>query len=86
MSPDDKAELIRIRTSRYLEAGTEEVWVVYPETRELHQFRLADSGETVRIYKGDEPIDVDALFPGLTLRNSEIFQLPPWAEAQLKSE
>ena len=86
MSPDDTAELILLRTRKYLEAGTEQVWVVYPNARELHQFRRGEETETVRVYKGNETIDVAALFPDLTLRNSDIFQLPPWAEAQLKAE
>lgn len=84
MSPDDKAEVILIKTRRYLEAGTEQVWVVYPDSRELHQYRREDAANTVRAYRDDDTVDVEALFPGLALRITDVFRLPPWAEARQK--
>lgn len=56
----------------------DQVWVVYPKAREMHQYR-ADTPETVRVYRGSQPLDVDALFPRLTLTTDQIFKLPPWA-------
>lgn len=80
ISPDDKAELILFRTRKYLEAGTEQVWVVYPESRELHQFQRDRADETVHVYTGDDRVDVEALFPGLPLSLTDIFRLPPWVQ------
>ena len=76
MSPDDKAEIVLLKTRKYLEAGGEEVWVVYPESRELHEYRHGDAADTVRVYRLGDTVDVEALFPGLTLRMADIFRLP----------
>lgn len=79
MSPDDKAATILQKVRAYLNAGTEQVWVVYPEEQELHQFVR---GETeVRVYSRDGLIDTGTLFPGLTLQHRDVFKLPRWAEA-----
>lgn len=77
MSPDDKVEDLQRRIRDYFGAGTEQIWVAFPETREVHQYRRGV--ETIRIYTGDEAIDAEALFPGLELKLTEIFLLPPWA-------
>lgn len=81
MSPDDKAEDVQKRIVDYLSAGTLEVWVVYPEAREVHQHR----GDTdhVRVYRVmTEALEIALLFPGLTLTMNEIFELPEWASKQ----
>ncbi|MBC7812531.1 MAG: Uma2 family endonuclease, partial [Burkholderiales bacterium] len=62
MSPDDSSEEVLKKVREYLAAGSEQVWVVYPQPRELHQFRRGVSD--VRTYTGSETIDVDTLFPG----------------------
>lgn len=75
VSPDDDAEDLLKRTRDYLRAGSEQVWIAYPSEREVHQHK---SGvDTVRVYaKNDDVIDVEGLFPGLTLTVAEIFKLP----------
>lgn len=60
------------KLQEYFRAGTEEVWYVYPETRELHQFT---SPNNPRINQGDAQI-TSPLLPGFTLNLPEIFQLP----------
>ena len=78
MSPSDTAEDIQTKVRTYLDKGTEQVWVIYPSTREVYQYRREQ--QTVRIYSGSEQIDTESLFPGLPLTLDTIFKLPPWAE------
>ncbi len=78
ISPSEIAEDIQTKIRLYLDKGTEQVWIVYPSTRELHQYRRGE--QTVRIYSGSEQIDTESLFPGLVLTLETIFKLPPWAE------
>ncbi len=75
VSPDDDAEDLLKRTRDYLRAGSEQVWVAYPSEREVHQHKRG--ADTVRVYANDsDVIDVEGLFPGLTLTVAEIFKLP----------
>lgn len=79
-SPDDKAEEIMKKVRTYLDKGTEQVWVVYPAARELHQYRRDDSTR-VRLYRAAaEVIDAEPLFPGLQLTLAAVFAMPPWAQ------
>ena len=80
VSPDDDAELLLVRVRRYLKAGPEVVLVAYPNMREVHEYRQRVGVETVRVYKGDEMLDLEALFPGLRLTLTDIFTLPEWAQ------
>ncbi|MFN8448986.1 MAG: Uma2 family endonuclease [Anaerolineae bacterium] len=75
VSPDDDAEDLLKRTRDYLRAGSEQVWIAYPSEREVHQHKRG--ADTVRVYANDsDVIDVEGLFPGLTLTVAEIFKLP----------
>ena len=60
------------KLQEYFRAGTEEVWYVYPESRELHQFT---SPTEPRIWQGDVQITTQ-LLPGLAMSLTEIFRLP----------
>jgi Uma2 family endonuclease len=60
------------KLQEYFRAGTEEVWYVYPETRELHQFT---SPSTSQIRQGDAQITIP-LLPGFTMNLPEIFRFP----------
>ena len=86
MSPDDKAEIVLLKTRKYLEAGTEQVWVVYPESRELHQYLRGAAADMVHVYRQDDTVDVAALFPGLTLHMVDIFRLPSRLRRQTDAE
>lgn len=75
VSPDDDAEDLLKRTRDYLRAGSEQVWIAYPSEREVHQHK--QGADVVRVYAQDtDTIDVEGLFPGLTLTLGEIFALP----------
>lgn len=80
VSPGDDANKLQTKVRNYLDKGTEQVWVVYPETKEVHQYRREGTPELVRIYREHEKIDADALFPGLDLSLDMVFKLPSWAK------
>jgi Uma2 family endonuclease len=78
-SPDDSAEAVQTKVRTYLDKGTQQVWLLYPKTREIHQF-IGGENEVLRVYKGSQEIDAEALFPGIEgLTTDTIFALPQWA-------
>lgn len=82
-SPGDDPDELMYKVSVYLEKGSREVWVVYPKTGWVYQYKR-EGQPAVQLYKGlEEGIDCEALFPGLTLTLAEIFKLPPWMQAQV---
>ena len=76
MSPHDSAQDVQVKVRAYLDKGTEQVWVVYPLLHELHQYRR--DAKTIRVYRGDEQIDTDTIFPGFILTMEMVFKLPDW--------
>jgi Uma2 family endonuclease len=80
VSPGDDANKLQNKIRTYLDKGTEQVWVVYPETKEVYHYRREGTPELVRIYREHEKIDADALFPGLDLSLDMVFKLPSWAK------
>ncbi|MGC9309057.1 MAG: Uma2 family endonuclease, partial [Thermoplasmatota archaeon] len=71
MSPDDSVETVLAKVRTYLAKGTEQVWVVYPSQKEIHQYLQGEKG--VRVYSGDDVIRADSLVPGLSLRAEDLF-------------
>jgi Uma2 family endonuclease len=78
ISPGEKADDIQTKLRTYLAKGTEQVWLVYPTTKELHQYRR-DNNPEIRIYRGSQMLDLADLFPGLELTTDQIFAIPEWA-------
>src|SRR5574341_1066376 len=74
VSPDETAEDIIAKVRDYLEAGSEQVWVLYPDHKELHQYINGDS--TVHTYQFSDTLATDALFPGLVISISDSFSIP----------
>jgi Uma2 family endonuclease len=78
ISPGEDADDVQTKLRTYLEKGTEQVWLVYPTTKELHQYRR-DNNPEIRIYRGSQTLDLADLFPGLELTTDQIFIVPEWA-------
>ena len=78
ISPNDNVEVVQTKVETYLAQGTHEVWLVFPKTQTLHQYRQA-TPDTIRKYTGQDTItrDLFTQMTGLTL--SAIFALPAWA-------
>jgi Uma2 family endonuclease len=74
VSPGDDVNKLLKRVRKYLDFGTEQVWVIYPEVREVHQYRRGS--DMIQVYKDTGQMDVEALFPGLVLMLEAIFKLP----------
>lgn len=81
VSPGDDADKVQTKIRTYLRKGTEQVWIVYPTTREVHQYRR-DNDPEIRIYVGSAQLDTESLFPGLELTTDMIFKLPDWTISQ----
>ena len=78
VSPGDDPDDLQTKRKTYLAKGTDQVWIIYPQTREVHQFRR-DKNPDIRIYREGETLDCGTLFPGLVLTTDMIFRLPAWA-------
>jgi Uma2 family endonuclease len=78
MSPDDKLEDVVKKVGEYFDAGTVQSWVMLPRQKEVYQYVRGKS--KVRIYSGDDEMDVEALFPGLKLSLKDIFALPEFEQ------
>jgi Uma2 family endonuclease len=81
VSPGDDADKLIFKVRTYLEKGTEQVLVIYQSTREVYQYRR-DKNPEIRIYRGSQTLDLDAMFPGLQLTTDMIFTLPKWVSDQ----
>jgi Uma2 family endonuclease len=74
ISPGQSNAALLNRIARYLEAGAEEAWLIYPQRRVLHQYRRdEDIGHS---YRDAEPVDASRLFPGLAFKTSDLFVTP----------
>ncbi len=78
ISPGEDADDVQTKLRTYLAKGTEQVWLVYPTTKELHQYRR-DNNPEIRIYRGSQTLDLGDLFPSLELTTDQIFTIPEWA-------
>lgn len=71
ISPGQTNTVLLPKIFRYLEAGSDEAWLIYPHRKALYQYRR--SADEPSIYTGDAVIDTSDLFPGLQLVVSELF-------------
>ena len=70
-SPSDSVPQLMRKVRQYLRAGTHTVWVVYPETREVHVFEA--SGRD-RILRPDDVLDAPELLPGFSVPVQSLFE------------
>jgi Uma2 family endonuclease len=70
-SPGQTNKTLLRTIARYLEAGTEEAWLIYPSKRTLYQFRR--DAEEPAIYHESDEVDTSVLFPGLKLVVDDLF-------------
>lgn len=74
VSPNEGEDTLLAKVRDYLNAGSQQVWVVHPTTKEVHQYRR-DTPELIRVYMGDDQIEVDDLFPGLVVSVGAFFEI-----------
>jgi Uma2 family endonuclease len=75
ISPSNTAEEMALKVRRYLEAGTQEVWLIYPEAEELHQY-LRDQMNNSHIYRIGSVLEPETFFPSLKIVIADLFKLP----------
>ena len=71
VSPSDKAGELAVKTADYLTAGTQQVWIVEPNTRTVAVYK---PGGAARVYGADDTLDGGDLLPGLALPVGELFE------------
>ena len=59
------------KVRQYLGAGGNTVWVIYPETRQVHIFEAAGKD---RILGADDSLEAPELLPGFSVLISELFE------------
>ena len=74
ISPDDEVEDILKKVREYLDAGTEQVLVIFPKQKEVHQYRRSVS--EVATYKETGVLDLSNLIKGLTVDLAQVFAIP----------
>ncbi|MBI5666455.1 MAG: Uma2 family endonuclease [Chloroflexi bacterium] len=74
VSPGETADDLLGKIRDYFAYGTEQVWVLYPMQRELHQHIRGE--KVARHYTEDDILTAETLLPGLSLRVGDLFALP----------
>jgi Uma2 family endonuclease len=69
-SPSDTAEKVADKARRWLAAGCEMVWVVYPRGRSVTVYKSLDD---VRILTGNSMLDGGEVLPGFSYPLAELF-------------
>lgn len=73
-SPGQTNQFLLGRVTGWLDAGSEEAWLIYPSKRAIHVYRR-DAAEPAFYGEADE-IDLSPLFPGLTFSVKAVFATP----------
>jgi len=73
-SPSDTAPGLQRKVVQYLKAGTQTVWVVYPDTREVHVFQ--SDGSALRL-TAEGVLEAPSLLPGFSAPVSSLFIRQP---------
>ncbi|CAA9346510.1 MAG: hypothetical protein AVDCRST_MAG93-6915 [uncultured Chloroflexia bacterium] len=71
--PNDRANDIRERVQDYLEARTQQVWVLWPRRRSVSVY---SSGADTRELGPDSVLDGGNVLPGFTVRVDDLFEVP----------
>ncbi len=67
VSPSESATILNRKIKAYIDAGVEEVWIIYPDTRQIHVF---GSG-VYRNYEAGQTLETPIL-PGFSLAVSDL--------------
>ena len=70
-SPNDTYLGMQRKKDRYLSAGTQEVWLISTETREI----VVYTQTAVSVYRAPDAI-ATSLLPGITISLAELFEEP----------
>jgi Uma2 family endonuclease len=71
VSPFDAAQAVQAKVAEWLAAGCSLVWIVYPETQTVMEYR---SSGAIRILSGQELLEGGDVLPGFTCPIPQIFE------------
>lgn len=71
ISPTKSTADLMGKVRDYLRYGTEQIWAIYPKTRELHQYLHNDNQP--RTYTVDDSFEVTTLFPDFVIKIADFF-------------
>jgi Uma2 family endonuclease len=74
VSPGESADELMGKIRDYLRYGSEQIWVLYADPIELHQYIQAEKGS--RIYFEDDILEGGTLLPGFSVRVGDFFVVP----------
>jgi Uma2 family endonuclease len=70
-SPSDSVPQLMRKVKQYFAAGTHTVWIVYPESREIHILEAAGAD---RLLRNNDPLEAPDLLPGFSVPINEFFE------------
>jgi len=70
VSPTDLAEDVIAKATEYLESGSEEVWLVYPE----NQWIIVVTKQTRSIFIAGEAVSTQIVLPGFSIPVAELLK------------
>jgi Uma2 family endonuclease len=71
VSPTETTAELMEKVASFLRYDTEQVWVIYPQKQELHQYLKDDTPP--RIYTANDSLTADTLFPALEIKIADLF-------------
>ncbi len=74
VSPDDRASDVHAKVQHFLQAGTQQVWVLWPQQRSVTVF---DPDGGARELGPDAHLDGGDILPGFSVRVGELFEVDP---------
>lgn len=73
LSPNDVAVLMLAKVREYLRAGVRLVWLIYPETQEVHAY---DPQGQVKVFLNTDHLTCEEILPGFRLPVATLFPEP----------
>lgn len=70
-SPGQSPDELHVRVNDYMRYGSSQVWILYPESKTVHQYTTA---KTIRIYDIEDTLQVDEFFPELVVNVGDFFK------------
>lgn len=70
VSPSDPADDLQIKVDQYLQAGAQQVWVLYPRTKHIHVFY---AGGAMAILDEAQLLEGSDVLPGFSVRVADLF-------------
>jgi Uma2 family endonuclease len=72
VSPTEKTPDLLKKIRDYLQYGAEQVWAIYPQSKELHQYLISEN--LPRVYKEADTFEAPTLFLGLQISIADLFR------------